>query len=124
MDYLILPCLLKDGYLTRGDLQQSITHSVGLILSTRPGMMGFASDFGCNIWEREYSDLLSANKANIRAGLRNAIDKFEKRLYNVSVSFTPPKDVSVRALGLNVRVSGNYRDGEEEKKFEGTYYLG
>lgn len=124
MEYLSLPLILRDGYLLRTDLKESIIHSVGLLLSTRVATMPFNPEFGCDLWEKEYADLYTANKADIRASLRNAIDKFEKRLYNVSVSFVSMSNSTPHALGMAVKVSGNYRDGDEEKKFEANYALG
>ncbi len=124
MEYIALPLALRDGYLPRADLKESITYSIGLLLSTRVGTMPFKPEFGCDLWEKEYSDLYTANKANIRASLRNAIDKFEKRLYNVSVSFTSISNTTPHALGMAVKVSGYYRDDGEEKKFEVRYMLG
>jgi phage baseplate assembly protein W len=124
MDYLALPFVLRDGYLERASLQESITFSVGLLLSTRQGMMHFDRDYGCDIWNKEFSDLYAANKADIRASLRNAINKYEERLYNVSVSFVSVEDTAPHSLGLAVKVSGNYKDGTEEKKFEASYTLG
>lgn len=123
MEHLALPFLLKDGYLSRANLQESLTYSVGLILSTRVGSMRFEPEFGCQIWDKEFSDLYTSNKANIRANLRNAIDRFEKRLYNVSVDFTSAGDETSPSMGLRVRVNGNYNDGDKEQKFEGTYLL-
>lgn len=124
MDYLALPFVLRDGYLDKASMQESITYSVGLLLSTRPGMMKFMPDYGCDIWNKEYSDLYAANKADIRASLRNAIGKYEERLYNVSVSFVSVEDAAPHSLGLAVKVSGNFKDGNEEKKFEASYVLG
>lgn len=125
MDYLALPFVLREGYLDRADLLESLTYSIGLILSTRIGTMPFEPEYGCDIWDREFSDLYTANKGDIRAGLRNAIDKYEKRLYNVSVSFTGMEDFSPHTLGMMAKVSGNYRDESgEEHKFEATYQLG
>jgi len=124
MEYLSLPLLLRDGYLPRTDLEQSLTCSVGLLLSTRVGAMPFNPEFGCDLWEKEYSDIITANKANIRASLRNAIDKFEKRLYNVTVSFVNVSNSHPHVLGMAVKVTGNYHDDNEEKKFEASYALG
>ncbi len=124
MDYLSLPFVLRDGYLDKASLLESITYSVGLLLSTRQGMMHFDLDYGCDIWTKEFSDLYAANKADIRASLRNALNKYETRLYNVSVSFVSMDDNSPHTLGLAVKVSGNYKDGNEEKKFDASYVLG
>jgi phage baseplate assembly protein W len=124
MDYLCLPFVLRDGYLEKADLFKSISYSVGLILSSRRGSMPFDPAFGCDIWDKEFSDLYSTNKADIRAGIRNAIDKYEKRLYNVSVMVVSIDSTSHDALGLTVKVSGNFREDGEEKKFEETFRVG
>jgi len=125
MEYLSLPYVLREGYLDRASLLESLTHSIGLVLATRMGTMPFDPEFGCAIWDREYSDLYSANKGDIRAALRAAIDKYEKRLYNVSVSFSGLDDPAAHTLGVVVKVSGNYRDENgEEMRFSANYQLG
>lgn len=125
MDRLALPTALRNGYLNRADsLEESIFHAVGLLLSTRIGQMDFLPEFGCDIWQMEFSDLEVANKGEVRASLRNAIDRFEPRLFNVTVSFTSRTDSASHVLGMSVKVTGNYRDNGEEKKFEATYSLG
>ncbi len=124
MEYLALPFILREGYLDRANLHESLAFSIGLIICTRIDSMPFAPDFGCEIWAREYTDIQTANKGDIRSALRNAIDKFEKRLYNVSVSFASRDDPGTHALGMMVKVTGNYREGDEEKKFEASYRLG
>lgn len=124
MDYIALPFVLREGYLDRGNLRESITYSIGLILCTRHGAMPFEPDYGCDIWDKEFSDLHTANKGEVRSSLRNAIDRYEKRLYNVSVSFSRIEDASPHTLGMMVKVSGNYRENDEEMKFEASYGLG
>ena len=123
MEYLTLPYRLRHDFLRRGDIEQSIKDSIGLILSTRTGTMPFMREFGCSIWEKEYSDLFSSNKSDIRASLRNAIDQLERRLYNLSVSFSPDKRAESHAMGMHVKVTGTFRDEGEEKKFEAVYRL-
>ncbi len=124
MEYLVLPFALRNGYLNRGDVLESITNSVGLLLSTRIGRMPFLPGYGSEIWEREYGDIFSASRADIRSALRNAIDAYEKRLYNLSVSFSPSEQLLAYRLGMVVKITGNYRDDDgEEKKFEGIYRL-
>lgn len=124
MEYLSLPLVMRDGFLARSELDDSIRHSVGLILSTRVGSIDFSPEFGCDLWEKEYADLYAANKADVRASLRNAIDNFEKRLYNVTVSFELAGAGTQHVLGIKVKVTGNYLDGKEEKKYEAFYNLG
>ncbi|MCP4570183.1 MAG: GPW/gp25 family protein [FCB group bacterium] len=124
MEYLALPFVLRQGYLDTADILESITYSVGLLLSSRPGSMPFDPEYGCDIWDKEYSDLHSTNKAEVRSSLRNAIDRYEKRLYNVSVSFTGIDKATSQILGINIKVTGNYREDDEEKRFEAKYRVG
>lgn len=121
MEYLALPFVLRQGYLDTADILESITYSVGLILSSRPGVMPFDPEYGCDIWDKEYSDFHSTNKAEVRSSLRNAIDKYEKRLYNVSVSFSALDEASSQAMGIAIKVTGNYRENDEEERFEAVY---
>ncbi len=124
MDYISLPLLPTEGHLGRTDLESSIAQSIGLILSTRIGQIPFWPEYGCGIWDKEYADLLTTNKADIRAALRNAIGAFEPRMFNVSVSFDPESAAAASALGLRVRISGNFRDGDQEKRFTFHYQVG
>lgn len=124
MNYLALPFVLREGYLNRANLLESITYSVGLIISSRPGALPFEPDFGCDVWDKEFSDLYTANKSDLRSSLRNAIDHYEKRLYDVSVTLIDITRTGHEALGMAVKVSGNFRDGSEEKKFEASYNIG
>lgn len=124
MEYLSLPLTLSEGYLTRCTLEESIIYSIGLILSTRQGQLSFAPEFGSEIWDREFSDLATSNKADMRGKLRNAIDKYEKRLYNVSVVTSQTQDSAAASPKMVAEVTGNYKDGNEEKTLKYSYRLG
>jgi len=124
MEHLSLPLRLRKGYFDKIDMYESLKHSIGLILSTRVGSIPFNRDFGCAIWEKEYSDLNTASKADVRASLRNAIDKSEKRLFNLSVSFSTVEESGIHPLGLAVTVSGTYKENGEEKEFRETFTIG
>jgi phage baseplate assembly protein W len=124
MEYLSLPLVLREGYFGRATLSESIAYSIGLILSTRIGSISFEPEYGCAIWESEFADLLTSSKADIRGSLRNAIDKYEKRIYNTSVSFANVESPDSHRLGLAVKVTGNYREDDEEKEFEETFMIG
>ncbi len=124
MEYLSLPFALRKGYLDKTDLYVSISHSIGFILSAREGSLKFEPEFGCNIWEKEFSDLYTVSRADIRSSIRNAIDKFERRLFNVSVSIAEVDSGIGHSLGLVVKVTGSYRENGEENKFEETFNVG
>jgi phage baseplate assembly protein W len=124
MEYLSLPLVLNRGYLSRCTLEESIIYSVGLILSTRVGQLPFAPEYGSEIWEREFSDMVTSNKADLRGNFRNAIDKYETRLYNVSVSILQAHESRAAAIGLVTEVTGNYMDGNEEKTLRHSFRIG
>jgi len=124
MEYLSLPLALRDGFLPRTSLFESIKCSIGLLLSTRIGTVPFDPQYGCLIWDKEFSDLYTTSRADIRAALRNSIDRYEKRLYNLSVSVSEVGGTGTEPLGMAAKVKGNYRENDEEKRFEATFKIG
>lgn len=125
MEYLGIPFALRNDYLARAeDLRESIHQSIALLLSTRVGDLPFLPDYGCEIWQMAFTDIETANRADVRASLRNAIDKYEKRLFNVSVSFTHDHGPGPHVLGVRAKINGNFMDNGTEQKFEAEYNLG
>lgn len=124
MDYLSLPFCLREGYLKKTDQYDSISNSIGMILSTRQGSLPFDEEYGCDIWENEYSDLFMVNRSDVQGSVRNAINKYEPRLFNVSVNLINIETGPDHPLGIAVKVIGNYRDGDEEKRFDETFSIG
>ncbi len=99
-------------------------YSIGLILSTRKGQLPFDPEYGSVIWDREYADIQASNKSELRSGLRDAIQKYERRLSSVVVSFEQPTSVGTRSIGVAVKVTGEYTDGGHLRPFEAFYNLG
>jgi hypothetical protein len=124
MEYLTLPLVLRNGHFKRTGLKNSISNSVGLILSTRPGSIPFDPEYGCDLWDREFSDFYSANRSDVQGSVRKAIGKHEKRLFNVSVSLENIETAPGHPLGIAVRVIGNYQDGDQRKRFEEVFRVG
>lgn len=116
--YLSLPLTLEEGHFPRCNLKESLVNSVTLIISTRVGQLPFLREFGCVLWEREFSDLHTASKADVRASIRNAIANHEPRLYNVDVVFTEGSAARQRRIGLQVKVSANYKEDGVEKMLD------
>ena len=117
-DYLSLPLALEEGHFPRCGLKESLVNSVTLIISTRVGQLPFLREFGCMLWEREFSDLHTASKADVRASIRNAIAVHEPRLYNVDVVFSEGDTRQPRRIGLTVKVSANYQEDGVEKMLD------
>ena len=124
MEYLALPFVLRNGYLGRAEIFDSIAQSIGLILSTRLKMLPFDKNYGCDIWDKEFSDIQTINKSDMRASFRNAISKYEKRLENVAVSFAASSDGKLHSIGMIAKVTGTYFDGKSKKRFEASYNVG
>ena len=124
MEYLALPFVFRKGYLGRAELYDSIAQSVGLLLSTRINMMPFDKEYGCDIWEKEFSDIQTINKSDMRASFRNIISKYERRLENVAVSFADATDAKTHSIGMVAKVTGTYTDGDHKKRFEASYRVG
>jgi len=124
MEYLSLPFVLRKGYLKKTGIEESISSSIGLILSTRRGSLPFDPDYGCDLWEREYSDLFRISKADVQGSVRAAIVKNEPRLYNISVSLLSARMGPSHPLGIALKVIGNFKDDKEEKRFEATFSIG
>ena len=124
MEYISLPFALRKGYLDKTDLYNSIFNSIGLILSTRKGSMPFSPDYGCDLWDREYSDLLMVNRQDVQGSIRNAISQYEPRLFNVSATLLNIDTGSSHPLGIAVKIIGNYKDENEEKRLEEIFSIG
>ena len=124
MEYLSLPFLLRKGFLNKTDLYDSITNSIGLILSTRKGSLPFDPEYGCDLWDKEFSDLFMANRSELQGAIRNAIDIYEARLFNVSVSLMNIDSGPDHPLGIAVKVIGNFKDENDEKRFEEIFSIG
>jgi len=124
MEYLSLPFSLRKGYLKKTGIQDSISSSIGLILSTRKGSLPFDPQYGCDLWEREYSDLFMVNRSDVQGSIRDAITKNEPRLYNVSVSLMDIQTGPTHPLGIAIKVIGNFKEEKEEKRFEEIFRIG
>ena len=124
MEYISLPLALRKGYLEKTDLYNSIFNSIGLILSTRKGSLPFSPDYGCDLWEREFSDLLMVNRQDVQGSIRNAINQYEHRLFNVSATLINIDTGSSRPLGIAVKIIGNFKDEDDEKRLEEIFSIG
>ena len=124
MEYLSLPFIIRKGFLEKTDIYDSITNSIGLILSTRKGSLSFDPEYGCDLWDKEFSDLFMANRSELQGSIRNAIDIYEARMFNVSVSLMNIDSGPDHPLGIAVKVIGNFKDEKDERRFEEIFSIG
>jgi len=124
VDFVALPLILREGHWRRCSLRESISYSVGLILNTRYGILDYDPEYGCPIWDHEFADLYTINRADLRGRLRHAIGTLEPRLTAISIDFEPVPNVESRSLGIRVKVTGYFKDDGDEQRFEAAYILG
>lgn len=67
---------------------ESIDRHIELILTTCPGEHKFNKSFGCRIWDMDFERVVSRKKweEDFSTYVKEAVERFEQRLYNVSVS--------------------------------------
>ena len=91
--YLRLPLHRERLRFETVGLEESIREFIGLIMTTRPGYYRFNPDFGCRIWELEYTYIKSARfKEDVHKTVQESVERYEPRLKSVRV------DVSVRGF--------------------------
>jgi phage baseplate assembly protein W len=62
-------------------LNHSIAQNLHLVISTYRGEATYSDDFGCSLWDEEFNIQLNVNwKESLVNSLKQAVDKFEKRL--------------------------------------------
>ena len=68
-------------------LQQSVAQHLHLIITTAFGELPADENFGCSIWDHDFDNLTSSHKIKefIRQSLLSAIERYEKRLFNVRI---------------------------------------
>jgi phage baseplate assembly protein W len=123
-DYLQLPLSLSKGSLSKVSPRESIYQFIGLIIATRMGSFPYDLDFGCRIWDAEYTYLSAKSKGDIRSDIRQAIALYERRLTNVSVEVKKSVlDRKRNRVCLVVTVKGKLTEDREKKSFSEDYFL-
>jgi phage baseplate assembly protein W len=112
----------------------SIDQYIELLLTTCPGEHKFNKNFGCRIWDMDFERVVSRKKweDDFIAYISEAIQTFEKRLKDVSVSISI-KDVARQDYALQttaikkeviVYVASRLVSNNEPCKFHYALYLG
>ncbi|MBN2484896.1 MAG: GPW/gp25 family protein [Bacteroidales bacterium] len=86
-------------------LQTSVAQYIHLITTTYLGEFRVDPEFGCNVWEYDFDNTVTDNslKENLKKSILNALDKYEKRLHNSSVTVSI-KQVEVDELFKSKRI--------------------
>lgn len=137
MKYLKLPIdfssTLKGKTLTYCSLEESIAQSIMTQITCRYGEVAGRPDYGSEIWELEFNQLVKIHEweEKVRRSLIDTIEKYEKRLYDVSVSVKlsefesdynvkQKRDIRRKA---DIRVAGRIIHKEIPFRFGTTIYI-
>lgn len=124
LGYLKLPLSLVKGSLSKVSLRESIYQFVNLIIASRMGSFPFDPDFGCHIWEAEYTYLSAKSKGDIRSDIRQAISLYERRLSDVSVDVKRSiVDRKKNRVCLVATVKGKFIQEGRKQSFSEDYFL-
>ena len=111
MSYLKLPINFlslakepKDSANKKGlcSLEESIAQNIMMQITCRYGEVAGRVDFGSQIWELEFNQLVKLHKweEEVRKSLMDTIDKYEKRLSSVDIFISLSEvDTEVRTKG-------------------------
>jgi phage baseplate assembly protein W len=85
---LQLSSLLEGNELPNGDLKESITKTLELIIMTRFGEHRHDPSFGCEIWDLDFELIVSENKweEKLRQSLLKSITTHEHRLADIQLN--------------------------------------
>ena len=120
--YLKVPLCFTQGYLDKIPLRESVSQFVGIIIGSRLNSFSYDPDFGCRIWESEYSYFSPGSESDFRTYLRNAISKNEKRLKDISVEIKQDFIEPYRnKSSLIAQIKGKYMENGVENSFEEDY---
>ncbi len=92
MNYLKLPLdfseMLKIATIERCSLEESVAQHLMMQITCRYGEVAGREDFGSDIWELEFNQLVKLHKWEelVRKSLIRTVNKYENRLYDVKVN--------------------------------------
>ncbi len=79
--------LIKNQKFSKCNIEESISNYLHLLLTSSFGECDFDEEFGCEIWDMDFNNVVSNNKLKyaITDSLLKSIKSNEKRLSNVEV---------------------------------------
>lgn len=122
--YLKVPLTLTHGSLEKVPLRESISQYVGIIIGSRFGAFPFNPEFGCKIWDSEFTYFSPQSLGEFNRYIRNAISEHEKRLekeelkVEIKQAFIEPYR---NKASLIAKVEGTYKEDGKEQPFEEEY---
>ncbi len=137
MEYLKLPLdfsnFIKGTKVQRCSKEESIAQNIMMIITSRYGEVVGRDDFGSDIWELEFSQLVKINEweEQVRISLEASINKYEERLKDVNIDvvlsevdddFSNKKNVHIRRKA-QITVKGIMKDNNIPFNFATILYI-
>lgn len=137
MEYLKLPIdfsnLIKGGRVERCSKEESIAQNIMMIITSRYGEVVGKEDFGSDIWELEFNQLVKINKweEQVRNSLIISINKYEERLRDIHIDvvlsevdddFSNKENVHIRRKA-EITVKGIMKDNDVPFHFNTLLYI-
>ena len=112
-------------------LKHSIAQNLHLLISTYRGEASYSDEFGCSLWDEEFNIQLNLRwKENLCDSLRQAIEKFERRmnLQDVKANMEEQNEIienaSLRVRRcLHIEINGIIKKTNEPFNFRDTIYI-
>lgn len=135
--YLKLPLdfsnFIKGVGVQRCSKEESIAQNIMMLITSRYGEVVGKDDFGSDIWELEFSQLVKINEweEQVRSSLESSINKYEQRLRNISIDvvlsevdddFSNKKNVHIRRKA-QITIKGIMRDNDIPFNFGTVLYI-
>jgi phage baseplate assembly protein W len=112
-------------------LKHSIAQNLHLLISTYRGEASYSDEFGCSLWDEEFNIQLNLRwKENLCDSLRQAIEKFERRmnLQDVKANMEEQNEIienaSLRVRRcLQIEINGIIKKTNEPFNFRDTIFI-
>lgn len=114
------------------NIESSISYNIHLLITTILGENKQDACYGSSFWDNEFDIQLSQEKLAeiIAKDLQKAIQAFEKRLINVSISvsikqaeITSPAQKQIKRR-IDIRINGNIFRTNEPFNFSSGFFIG
>jgi uncharacterized protein len=92
------------GRIERATFEDSVRLSIWIILSTAKGERVMRPDFGCGLWELVFSPISSSTFGRVADVVREALLKFETRIYVRNVQVTPSGEGETLLISIEYEV--------------------
>lgn len=114
-------------------VNESIAQNIMMIITCRYGEVAGKSDFGCEIWELEFNQLIKIHEWEdiVESSILKSVSKYEKRIKNVKIKVSLKEvDDDIRSKSYSqvkrkaiINIAGNLIDRDDVFNFNTSIYV-